>query len=74
MQVLVIIEVIPSLSNKEGWFRNILKLPHECKNGMKCTASPNIIRVIKSTIMRWAGHVARSVGWSGVNKVLVGEI
>ena len=25
-------------------------------------SSPNIVRVIKSRIMRWAGHVARMVG------------
>ena len=40
---------------------------------MVCTSSPNIIRVIKSSRMRWAGHVARSVDRRGVNKVLVGE-
>jgi hypothetical protein len=29
-------------------------------------SSPNIVRVIKSRRMRWAGHVARmGVGWGG---------
>ena len=35
--------------------------------------SPNIVRVIKSTIMRWAGHVARMGEEKGVYRVLVGE-
>jgi hypothetical protein len=36
-------------------------------------SSPNIMRVIKSRRMRWAGHVARMVEGSGVYKVLVGK-
>ena len=35
--------------------------------------SPNIVRVIKSRRMRWAGHVARMVEGRGVHKVLVGK-
>jgi len=35
--------------------------------------SPNIVRVIKSRIMRWAGHVARMGEESGVYRVLVGK-
>jgi hypothetical protein len=35
-------------------------------------ASPNIVRVIKSRRMRWAGHVART-GKRGVYRVLVGK-
>jgi len=35
--------------------------------------SSNIIRVSKSTIMRWAGHVARMVDRRGVHAVLVGR-
>jgi hypothetical protein len=34
-------------------------------------SSPNIIRVIKSRIMRWAGHVARRGDWRGTYRVLV---
>ena len=34
-------------------------------------SSPNIIRVIKSKIMRWAGHVARMEERSGVYRVFV---
>jgi hypothetical protein len=34
-------------------------------------SSPNIVRVIKSRRMRWAGHVARMGKRRGVYKVLV---
>ena len=35
--------------------------------------SPNIVRVIKSRSMRWAGHVARMGEESGVYMVLLGK-
>jgi hypothetical protein len=35
--------------------------------------SANIVRVIKSRRMRWAGHVARMVEGRGVYRVLVGR-
>ena len=35
--------------------------------------SPNIVRVIKSLRMRWAGHVACMEKGRGVHKVLVGK-
>ena len=34
---------------------------------------PNIVRVVKSRRMRWAGHVARMGQGSGVYRVLVGK-
>ena len=34
---------------------------------------PNIVRVVKSRRMRWAGHVARIVEGRGVHRVLVGK-
>jgi hypothetical protein len=34
---------------------------------------PNIVRVVKSRLMRWAGHVARMVEVRGVRRVLVGK-
>ena len=34
---------------------------------------PNIVRVVKSRRMRWAGHVARMGEDRGVHRVLVGE-
>jgi len=34
---------------------------------------PNIVQVIKSRKMRWAGHVARMGEESGVYRVLVGK-
>jgi hypothetical protein len=36
-------------------------------------SSPNIVKVIKSRRMRWAGHVARMGEGRGVYKVLVGR-
>ena len=36
-------------------------------------SSPNIIRVIKSRIIRWVGHVARMGEWRGVYRILVGK-
>ena len=34
---------------------------------------PNIVRVVKSRIMRWVGHVARMGEGRGVHRVLVGK-
>ena len=34
---------------------------------------PNVVRVVKSRRMRWAGHVARMVVGRGVHRVLVGK-
>jgi hypothetical protein len=36
-------------------------------------SSPNIVRVIKSRMMRWAGHVARMGEGRGVYRVSVGR-
>jgi hypothetical protein len=36
-------------------------------------SSPNIVRVIKSKRMKWAGHVARMEEGKGVYRVLVGR-
>ena len=36
-------------------------------------SSPNIVRVIKSRRMRWAGHVAHMGEGRGVHRVLVGK-
>ena len=50
-----------------GW----RKLHNEVLNVLYC--SPNIVRVIKSRIMIWAGHVARMGEKRGVYRVLVGK-
>ena len=34
---------------------------------------PNIVRVVKSRRMKWAGHVARMGEVRGVHRVLVGK-
>jgi hypothetical protein len=48
------------------------KLHNEELNDLYC--SQNIVRVIKSRRMRWAGHVARMEEGRGVHKVLVGKL
>ena len=45
------------------------KLHNEELNDLYC--SPNIVRVMKSRRMRWAGHVARMGERRGVYRVLV---
>ena len=47
------------------------RLHNEQLNDLYC--SPNIVRVIKSRRMRWAGHVARMGEERGVYRVLVGK-
>jgi hypothetical protein len=47
------------------------KLHNGEHNDVYC--SPNIVQVIKSRRMRWAGHVARMGKGRGVYKVLVGK-
>jgi hypothetical protein len=34
---------------------------------------PNIVRVVKSRLLRWAGHMARIGEGRGVHRVLVGK-
>ena len=47
------------------------KLHNEELNDLYSIA--NIVRVVKSRQMRWAGHVARRGEDRGVHRVLVGE-
>jgi len=47
------------------------KLHNAELNDLYC--SPNIVRVIKSRRMRWAGHVARMGESRGLYRVLVGK-
>ena len=47
------------------------KVHNEELNDLYC--SPNIVRVIKSRRMRWAGYVARMGGRRGVYRILVGK-
>jgi hypothetical protein len=47
------------------------KLHNEVLNDLY--SSPNVLRVIKSRRMRWAGHVARMREDRGVHRVLVGK-
>ena len=56
---------------RDGVTREGRKLHNEELNDLY--SSPNIVRLIKSRIMRWAGHVARMEKGRGVHKVLVGK-
>ena len=47
------------------------KLHNEELNDLYC--SPNIVSLLKSRRIRWAGHVARIVERRGVYRVLVGK-
>jgi len=47
------------------------RLPNEELNDLY--SSPNVVRVMKSRKMRWAGHAARMGRVAGVYRVLVGE-
>ena len=58
---------VPSRDEVTGEWR---RLHNEELNDLYC--SPNIVRVIKSRRMRWAGHVTR-MGERGVYRVLVGK-
>ena len=49
-----------------------IKLRNEELNDLY--SSPNIVRVIKSRKIRWAGHVARMVEKRGVYRVLLGKL
>ena len=57
---------------RDGVIRQWRKLHNEELNDLY--SSPNMVRVIKSRRMRWAGHVARMEKWRGVHKVLVGKL
>ena len=58
-------------SNRDGVTGEWRKLHNEELNSLY--SSPNIVRLIKSRRMRWAGHVARMEEGRDVHKVLVGK-
>ena len=58
-------------SNRDGVTGEWRKLHNEELNDLY--SSPNIVRVIKSRRLGWAGHVARMEEGRGVHKVLVGK-
>jgi hypothetical protein len=53
--------------------RNWRKLHNEELHMSNLCSSPSIIRIIKSSRMRWAGHVARMREKMNACKVLVGK-
>jgi hypothetical protein len=57
--------------NRDEVTGELRKLHNEELNDLYCT--PNIVRVIKSRRMRWAGHVARMGEGRGVCRFLVGK-
>jgi hypothetical protein len=50
----------------------VLTIIYEELHDLYC--SPNIVRVIKSRRMKWAGHVARMGEERGICRVLVGKL
>jgi hypothetical protein len=58
-------------SKRDGVTGEWRRLHNEELNGL--CSSPDIIRVIKSRRMRWAGHVARMGEGRGAYRVLVGR-
>ena len=59
-------------AKRDGVTGELRKLHNEELNDLYC--SPNIVRVIKSRRMRWAGHVARMGERRGAYRVLVGKL
>ena len=59
------------MPKRDGVTGECRKLHNEELNDLYC--SPNIVRVIKSRRMRWAGHVAPMEKGRGVHRVLVGK-
>jgi hypothetical protein len=69
--LIIIPETSASISYSCLYLREWRRLHNEEFNDLY--SSPNIIRVIKSRRMRWAGHVARMGEGRGVYRVLVGR-
>ena len=51
---------------------NILNKRGDNRHNLKSLRLPNIVRVIKSTRLRWAGHVARIEAGRSTFKILTG--
>jgi len=65
----VLRRIFPKRDEVTGEWR---KLHNEELNDLYC--SPNIVQVIKSRRMGWAGHVACVVERRGIHRVLVGNV
>ena len=69
---------------EESYIWSFIVLRDHLSNMLKCRPTvrpcidlyslPNIVRVVKSRRMRWAGHVARMGEDRGVHRVLVGKL
>jgi hypothetical protein len=63
-----VLEIFEPKREEDGWWR---KLHNDELHSLY--SSLNIVRVIKSRRMRWAGHVARMGEGRGVYRILVGR-
>ena len=70
---IIIVRVLRRIfgSKRDGLTGEWRKLHNEELNDLYC--SPNIVQVIKSRRMRWAGHLERMRERRGVYRVLVGK-
>ena len=66
-------EQLASKPHKSQTFKELRALSAHKEELSDLYSLPNIVRVVKSRRMRWAGHVARMGEGRGVHKVLVGK-
>ena len=63
----------PDCEGWEGLSRNVALIFTRYVTSNYLYSLPNIVRVVKSRRMRWAGHVARMGEGRGVHRVLIGK-
>ena len=66
-------EQLASKPHKSQTFKELRALSAHKEELSDLYSLPNIVRVVKSRRMRWAGHVARMGEGRGVHRVLMGK-